>query len=96
MEAFTEKEIGGDDTKWNEYYDIILANPPFFSPKGGIKPHNKFSIKSKKAEVYVTDNGYGCRYYEDHMWKKDIVYKNHSESYAESAAENYVLGILEL
>ena len=52
--------------------------------------------KSKKAEVYVTDSGYGCRYYEDHMWKKDIVYKNHSESYAESAAENYVLGILEL
>lgn len=52
--------------------------------------------KSKKAEVYVTDQGYGCRYYEDHMWKKDVVYKNHSESYAESAAENYVLGILEL
>jgi hypothetical protein len=52
--------------------------------------------KSKKAEVYVTDLGYGCRYYEDHMWKKDIVYKNHSESYAESAAENYVLGILQL
>ena len=44
-----------DDTKWNEYYDIILANPPFFSPKGGIKPHNKFSIKSKKAEVLFVD-----------------------------------------
>ena len=52
--------------------------------------------KSKKAEVYLTDQGYGCRYYEDNMWKKDIVYKNHSESYAESAAENYVLGILQL
>ena len=27
------------------------------------------------------------------MWIKDEVYKNKSESYAESAAENYVLGI---
>lgn len=40
--------------KWNEYYDIILANPPFFSPKGGIKPHNLFNVKSKKAEVLFT------------------------------------------
>tara|TARA_Y100000592_G_C5454214_1_gene310424 strand:- start:1281 stop:1532 length:252 start_codon:yes stop_codon:yes gene_type:complete len=52
--------------------------------------------KKRKAEVYVTDHGYGCRYYEDHMWKKDVMYKNHSESYAESAAENFVLGILQL
>ena len=52
--------------------------------------------KSKKAEVYVTDQGYGCRYYENHMWKNDVMYKDHSESYAESAAENYVLGILQL
>ena len=31
--------------KWNDYYDIILANPPFFSPKGGIKPHDTFAVK---------------------------------------------------
>lgn len=40
--------------RWNEYYDIILANPPFFSPKGGIKPHDTFGVKSKKAEVLFT------------------------------------------
>ena len=40
--------------KWNDYYDIILANPPFFSPKGGIKPHDTFAVKSKKAEVLFT------------------------------------------
>jgi type I restriction enzyme M protein len=43
------------EEKWNDYFDIILANPPFFSPKGGIKPHSKFSLKSKKAEVLFID-----------------------------------------
>ena len=33
------------EDRWNEYYDIILANPPFFSPKGGITPHNRFGVK---------------------------------------------------
>ena len=37
--------------RWNEYYDVILANPPFMTPKGGIRPHNRFSIKSNRAEV---------------------------------------------
>ena len=30
------------DERWNEYADVILANPPFMSPKGGIRPHNRF------------------------------------------------------
>ncbi|HNZ39922.1 MAG TPA: N-6 DNA methylase, partial [Candidatus Latescibacteria bacterium] len=30
------------EEKWNEYADVILANPPFMSPKGGIQPHNRF------------------------------------------------------
>jgi type I restriction enzyme M protein len=34
---------------------VFFANPPFFSPKDGIKPHNRFSIKSKRAEVLFTD-----------------------------------------
>ena len=42
------------EDKWNEYYDVILANPPFFSPKGGIQPHNRFGVSSKKAEVLFT------------------------------------------
>jgi type I restriction enzyme M protein len=43
------------DDKWNEVADVFFANPPFFSPKGGIKPHNRFTIKSKRAEVLFTD-----------------------------------------
>ena len=37
------------DEKWSEKFDIILANPPFMSPKGGIKPHSKFSIPSNRS-----------------------------------------------
>lgn len=43
------------DERWEEKYDVILANPPFFTPKGGITPHNKFSINSKKAEVLFSE-----------------------------------------
>ena len=39
------------EERWNEYADVILANPPFMSPKGGIRPHNRFSVQSKRSEV---------------------------------------------
>jgi type I restriction enzyme M protein len=41
--------------RWNEMADVILANPPFMSPKGGIKPHNRFSVQSKRSEVLFVD-----------------------------------------
>jgi type I restriction enzyme M protein len=41
--------------RWNEYADVILANPPFMSPKGGIKPHKRFSVQSKRSEVLFVD-----------------------------------------
>ena len=45
------------DERWDEYADVILANPPFMSPKGGgsIQPHNRFSVTSKKSEVLFVD-----------------------------------------
>mgnify|MGYP000980168461 CR=1 FL=1 len=43
------------DERWNDKFDVILANPPFMSPKGGIKPHSKFSIQSSRSEVLFTD-----------------------------------------
>jgi type I restriction enzyme M protein len=43
------------EERWNDKYDVILANPPFMSPKGGIKPHNKFSFASNRAEVLFVD-----------------------------------------
>jgi type I restriction enzyme M protein len=44
-----------NDERWNEKFDIILANPPFMTPKGGIRPHSKFSISSKRSEVLFVD-----------------------------------------
>ncbi|WP_353227682.1 N-6 DNA methylase [Novosphingobium sp.] len=43
------------DDKWGETADVILANPPFMSPKGGIKPHNRFGVASKRSEVLFVD-----------------------------------------
>ncbi len=43
------------EERWNDKYDVILANPPFMSPKGGIKPHNKFGVTSNRAEVLFVD-----------------------------------------
>jgi len=43
------------DEKWNETADVILANPPFMSPKGGIKPHKRFSVQATRSEVLFVD-----------------------------------------
>lgn len=43
------------EDRWDEEFDCILANPPFMSPKGGIKPHNRFSVPSKRSEVLFVD-----------------------------------------
>lgn len=40
---------------WTDRYDIILANPPFMTPKGGIQPHKKFSTSASRAEVLFVD-----------------------------------------
>ena len=60
LHGFTDPHIDEYDTltsedKWNEFADVILANPPFMSPKGGIKPHKRFSVQSKRSEVLFVD-----------------------------------------
>jgi type I restriction enzyme M protein len=60
LHGFTDPHIVEYDTltseeRWNEFADVILANPPFMSPKGGIKPHKRFSIQAKRSEVLFVD-----------------------------------------
>lgn len=60
LHGFTDPHIFEYDTltdtaRWNEFADVILANPPFMSPKGGIRPHNRFSIQAKRSEVLFVD-----------------------------------------
>ncbi|MDD5472866.1 MAG: N-6 DNA methylase, partial [Candidatus Methanoperedens sp.] len=43
------------EEKWNETYDVILANPPFMTPKGGIRPHKRFSVQANRNEVLFVD-----------------------------------------
>ena len=43
------------DERWNEFADVIVANPPFMTPKGGIRPHSKFGVRSRRSEVLFVD-----------------------------------------
>ncbi len=60
LHGFTDPHIFEYDTltqqdRWADYADVILANPPFMSPKGGIKPHKRFSVPSNRSEVLFVD-----------------------------------------
>ncbi|MFZ2726821.1 MAG: N-6 DNA methylase [Methylococcaceae bacterium] len=60
LHGFKEPKIFEYDTlsnqdRWQEKFDVILANPPFMTPKGGIKPHSAFSIHANRAEVLFVD-----------------------------------------
>lgn len=60
LHDFTEPKIYEYDTlssedKWDDRFDVILANPPFMSPKGGIRPHKRFSIQANRSEVLFVD-----------------------------------------
>lgn len=59
-----EYDTLSSEERWNESFDIVLANPPFMTPKGGIRPHKKFTIQANKSEILFLDyiiehlNGY--------------------------------------
>jgi type I restriction enzyme M protein len=60
LHGFSDPKIFEYDTlssekRWDEHFDIILANPPFMTPKGGIVPHKRFSIQANRAEVLFVD-----------------------------------------
>lgn len=50
-----EYDTLSSDDRWTDKFDVILANPPFMTPKGGIQPHSKFGIKANRAEVLFVD-----------------------------------------
>lgn len=60
LHGFAEPKIFEYDTlsseeKWDESFDVIMANPPFMSPQGGIKPHKRFSVQANRSEVLFVD-----------------------------------------
>lgn len=50
-----EYDTLSSEEKWDESFDVMLANPPFMSPKGGIKPHKRFSVQANRSEVLFVD-----------------------------------------
>lgn len=60
LHGFAEPKIFEYDTlsseeKWDESFDVIMANPPFMSPQGGINPHKRFSVQANRSEVLFVD-----------------------------------------
>jgi len=60
LHGFAEPNIYEYDTlssleRWEDSFDCLLANPPFMTPRGGIKPHNRFPIQARRSEVLFVD-----------------------------------------
>jgi len=60
LHGFQDPKIFEYDTltseeRWDDTVDVILANPPFMTPKGGIKPHKRFSVQANRSEVLFVD-----------------------------------------
>lgn len=60
LHGFINPNISEYDTltseeKWAGNYDVIFANPPFMTPKGGIAPHSHYRVKAKRSEVLFVD-----------------------------------------
>lgn len=50
-----EYDTLSSEEKWDENFDVMLANPPFMSPTGGIRPHKRFSVHANRSEVLFVD-----------------------------------------
>lgn len=106
LHQFSNPKIYEYDTltsedRWNEYFDVILANPPFMSPRGGIRPHKRFSIESNRAEVLFVD------YIMEHLTPKGrsgivvpegIIFQSGKayKSLRKTLVEKYLVGVISL
>jgi len=60
LHGFQDPSIFEYDTltseeRWNDTVEVILANPPFMTPKGGIRPHKRFGVQANRSEVLFVD-----------------------------------------
>ena len=68
---------------------MIYRGPEISTYWGGEEYSNR------KAVVMKDDNGFYVEFYkEEQLWERRNVY-GHSEIYAENAAENFVMGIIQ-
>ena len=50
-----EYDTLSSEDRWDETFDVIMANPPFMTPTGGIRPHKRFSVHANRSEVLFVD-----------------------------------------
>lgn len=107
LHGFPDPHIEEYDTltsekKWDELADVVMANPPFMSPKGGIRPHQQFSIQSNRSEVlfvdyiaeHLTMNGRAAIIVpEGIIFQSGTAYKNLRKMLVE---ENFLAGVISL
>lgn len=43
------------EDRWDDKFDILMANPPFMTPKGGIRPHKRYQVEANRSEVLFVD-----------------------------------------
>lgn len=60
LHHFSKPKIYEYDTltsqdRWDDQFDVIFANPPFMTPKGGINPHNRFRVQANRSEILFVD-----------------------------------------
>ena len=106
LHGFSDPHIAEYDAltsedKWNEHADIIMANPPFMSPKGGIRPHKRFSVQSSRSEVLFVD------YIAEHLAAngraavivpEGIIFQSGTayKALRKMLVENYLVGVISL
>ena len=107
LHGFSTPKIHEYDTltsldRWDDSFDVILANPPFMTPKGGITPHKRYRVDAKRAEVLFVD------YIAEHLnhtgraaiivpegivFQSQSAYKNLRKMLVD---ENYLYGVISL
>jgi len=107
LHGFSDPHVWEYDTlsseeRWDETFNVILANPPFMSPKGGIRPHKKFGIQANRSEILFLD------YMIEHLQASaksgfiipEGVLNNEGSAYKtvrkKLISENYLVSIVEL
>lgn len=107
LHNFPEPKIFEYDTlayedRWDETYDVVLANPPFFSANTkAIQPSKRFSIKAKRAEVLFVD------YIADHLningkagviVPEGIIFNNQTayKNLRKKLVEDYLIAVISL
>lgn len=97
-----EYDTLSSEDRWDDDFDVILANPPFMTPTGGIRPHSKFSIKTTRAEAlftsyimeHLTNKGKaGVIVPEGIIFKTDSAYKSLRKMMVE---DNYLWAVVSL